>query len=258
MMSDFDAAKVNGVTLNTPDLALGDEELRQRACTELLRQAAQHEGLLDADDAPSTDGVISEAAANAIEALLEREIVLPLPSDDACRRHFEAHKAKYAIGEKVRLRHILFAVTVGVDVVALRQRAEHAMLDVRCYKDTADDRFAQQARELSNCPSGANGGDLGWLQDRDCAPEFAREIFGRNEVGVLPRLVHSRFGLHVVEVLERVPGMEPDFEAVKGAVMMSLQQNAYVTALRQYIQVLAGEAHIEGVLIDGADTPLVQ
>ena len=39
-MSDFDAAKVNGVTLTAPDLALGDEELRQRACLELLRQAA--------------------------------------------------------------------------------------------------------------------------------------------------------------------------------------------------------------------------
>ncbi len=38
-------------------------ELRQRACTELLRQAAQRAGLLAADDAPSEDGVISEAAA---------------------------------------------------------------------------------------------------------------------------------------------------------------------------------------------------
>ena len=261
-MSELVVARVNGVTLNTPDLPLDDAELRQRACAELLRQAAQRGGLLDADDAPSSDGVISEAAANAIEALLEREIVLPAPSEDACRRHFEAHKAKYAIGEKVRLRHILFAVTAGVDVVALRGRAEHAMLDVRCDKDAAEDvaedRFAQQASQLSNCPSGAKGGDLGWLEDKDCAPEFAREIFGHNEVGVLPRLVHSRFGLHVVEVLERRPGIEPDFEAVSGAVTMSLQQNAYVTALRQYIQVLAGEAHIEGVDIDGADTPLVQ
>ena len=111
-----------------------------------------------------------------------------MPAGDTSRHH----KAKYAIGEKVRLRHILFAVTVGVDVVALRQRAEHAMLDVRCYKDTADDRFAQQARELSNCPSVPTAAiSAGW--DRDCAPEFAREIFGRNEVGVLPRLVHSRF-----------------------------------------------------------------
>ena len=257
-MSEFDVAQVNGVLLNTPDLPLDDAELRQRACTELLRQAAQHGGLLDAGDLPSPDGVISEAAAAAIEVLLEREIVLPPPSEEACRGHFEAHKAKYAVGEKVRLRHLLFAVTAGMDVVALRNRAEQAMLDVRCYKDAAEDRFAQQARELSNCPSGANGGDLGWLQDKDCAPEFAREIFGHNEIGVLPRLVHSRFGLHVVEVLERRPGIQPDFEAVSGAVTMSLQQNAYVTALRQYIQVLAGEAQIEGVDIDGADTPLVQ
>lgn len=261
-MSESEIAQVNGVVLNTPELALDDAELRQRACTELLRQAAQREGLLDADDTPSPDGVISEAAASAIEALLEREILLPPPNEEACRRHFEAHKAKYASGEKVRLRHILFAVTPGVDVVALRNRAEHAMLDVRCYKDTtenaAEDRFAQQASQLSNCPSAAKGGDLGWLEDKDCAPEFAREIFGHNEVGVLPRLVHSRFGLHVVEVLERRPGIEPDFEVVSGAVSMSLQQNAYVTALRQYIQVLAGDARIEGVDIDGADTPLVQ
>lgn len=261
-MPDFTPALVNDVALNTADAPVTDDELRQRACTELLRQAAQHEGVLDADDAPSPDGVISEAAANAIETLLERKIVLPPPSETACKRHFEANKAKYAIGEKVHLRHILFAVTQGIDVVALRNRAEHAMLDVRCYKDTAEgaveDRFAQRAGELSNCPSGAQGGDLGWLEDKDCAPEFAREIFGHNEVGVLPRLVHSRFGLHVVEVVERTPGNEPEFDAVKGAVAMSLQQNAYITALRQYIQILAGESHIEGVDIDAADSPLVQ
>ena len=59
---------------------------------------------------------------------------------------------------------------------------------------------------------------MGWLTAQDCAPEFAREIFGKPEVGVLPRLVHSRFGLHVVEVLAREPGVEPPFEAVKSAV----------------------------------------
>ena len=167
-MSDFDAAKVNGVTLTAPDLALGDEELRQRACTELLRQAAQHEGLLDADDAPSTDGVISEAAANAIEALLEREIVLPLPSDDACRRHFEAHKA-VRHRRKGPLRHILFAVTVGVDVVALRQRGT---CDARCALLQGHRRRqirAAGARAV-NCPSGANGGDLGWLRTGTARP----------------------------------------------------------------------------------------
>jgi peptidyl-prolyl cis-trans isomerase C len=75
---------------------------------------------------------------------------------------------------------------------------------------------------------------------------------------VLPRLVHSRFGLHVVEVLHREVGIEQAFEVVRGAVTLSLKQQTYVTALRQYMQLLAGAALVEGVDIDAADTPLVQ
>src|SRR5690606_4728645 len=116
----------------------------------------------------------------AIDALLERELVLPEPSEEACRRHHATHPARYSTGERVRARHILFAVTPGVDVTALRKRAEAALLDVRCHDGDAkaSDGFARAARELSNCPSGAQGGDLGWLTRDDCAPEFGRELFG--------------------------------------------------------------------------------
>jgi peptidyl-prolyl cis-trans isomerase C len=75
---------------------------------------------------------------------------------------------------------------------------------------------------------------------------------------VLPRLVHSRFGLHVVEVLEREPGVAQAFESVHGAVAMSLRQQTFVTALRLYLRLLAGKATVEGVELDAADTPLVQ
>jgi peptidyl-prolyl cis-trans isomerase C len=77
-------------------------------------------------------------------------------------------------------------------------------------------------------------------------------------VGVLPRLVHSRFGLHVVEVLEREPGVAQSFGSVRGAVAMALRQQVFVTALRQYLSLLAGAASVEGVELDAADTPLVQ
>jgi peptidyl-prolyl cis-trans isomerase C len=250
--------RINHVALVDQGTALPADELRQRACTELLRQAAQQAGLLGADDAPGTDGAISEAAADAIEALLEQSLSLPEPSDAACRRHYAAQEALYRTGERVRVRHILFAVTPGVDVVALRKRAEMALLEVRCFDGKAAESFGATARQLSNCPSGAEGGDLGWLTTEDCAPEFARELFGHVEVGVLPRLVHSRFGLHVVEVLEREAGMQQPFESVKGSVAMSLRQQTYVTALRQYLQLLAGQALVEGVELDASATPLVQ
>ena len=255
---DGQVARINGVALNAAGETPSAEEMCQRAYTELLRQAAQAAGMLAASDAPSGDGVISEAASAAIEVLLERELDSPEPSEEACRRHHAAHEAAYSTGERVRARHILFAVTPGVDVVALRKRAETILLDVRCHDGQAAEGFADAARQWSNCPSGAEGGDLGWLVAGDCAPEFARELFAQVGVGVLPLLVHSRFGLHVVEVQEREAGVAQPFEAVRGAVANSLRQQAFVTALRQYLRLLAGAATVDGVDLDAADTPLLQ
>ncbi|MCQ1551189.1 MAG: peptidylprolyl isomerase [Candidatus Accumulibacter phosphatis] len=241
-------ARVNGVALHADGELLDAETLRQRACTELLRQAAQAAGLLDPDDQATPDGVLSEAAANAIEALLEGTLKVPDdPSEDECHRHYEAHESAYRTGERVHLRHILFAVTPGVHVPALRQRAEAALLDVRNHDDPEFDRFTEAARTLSNCPSAADGGDLGWLTAADCAPEVAREVFGHAEVGVLPRLVRSRFGLHVIEVVERMPGVTQPFATVRATVAQSLRQHSYVTALRQYLNGLAGAAVLAGV-----------
>ncbi len=257
---------INGVPLNPMQQALSIEVLRQRACTELLRQAVIAAGGLDGADPAPADGVISEAASEAIAAWLEQQLQLPDPSEAACRRHHAAHPARYRSGERVKVRHILFAVTPGMDVVRLRNRAETCLLDVRCHdgsgrstaKGDASGGFAKSARELSNCPSGEDGGDLGWLANTDCAPEFARELFGHVEVGVLPRLVHSRYGLHVVEVIEREGGVAQSFESVRGAVATALQQQTYVAALRQYLQVLAGQARIEGADLEAASSPLLQ
>lgn len=257
--SQPEIARINGVALNAVADTLGADELRQRACSELLRQAAVTAGLLSASDVPSADGVLSEQASDAIELLLEQKLAVPEPSEAACRRHHGAHLASYSSGERAKVRHILFAVTQGIDVAALRQRAETTLLDLRCHDGKNSGlAFAETASALSNCPSGAEGGQLGWLGASDCAPEFAKEIFGQTEVGVLPRLVHSRFGLHVVEVLKREPGVAPPFEAVRGAVAMSLRQKTYVTALRQYLSLLGAAASVVGVDLAAADTPLVQ
>ena len=252
-----DIARINGVALNAPHELLDEEALRQRACTELLRQAAQQAGLLSADDVPGALGAISTEASDAIEQLLDRELPIPDPSEEACRRYHEAHPAAHAQGERAQLRHVLFAVTPGVDVKQLRLRAEALLIDLRC-ADDGGAKFAEAAAQWSNCPSGQQGGDLGWLTRADCAPEFAREVFGSAEIGVLARLVHSRFGLHVVEVVAREAGQQPAFEDVRQAIALTLRQQAWVNALRQYLQLLAGAAVVEGVALDAADSPLVQ
>ena len=82
--------QVNGVVLAYPNEGLPAEALRQRACAELLRQAAIRAGLLSADDPLPLGGAMTEAASSAIEALLDRELQLPEPSEEALRRHHAA------------------------------------------------------------------------------------------------------------------------------------------------------------------------
>ena len=252
-----EVARINGVALHAAGAQPPGDMLRQRACTELLRQQAQRQGLLAEDDAPGLDGATSAAAAQAIERLLEQALQVPEPSEAACRRYHAAHPGFGSQGERAHLRHVLFAVTPGVDVSLLRQRAERLLLELRC-ADDGGPRFAEAAGEWSNCPSGAQGGDLGWLTPEDCAPEFAREVFGSQEVGVLARLVHSRFGLHVVQVCARKPAQPQAFDQVQASIALVLRQQAWVNALRQYLQLLAGAAVVEGVMLDAADSPLVQ
>jgi len=250
-------AHVNGVALHAPGETLAQELLRQRACTELLRHQAQREGLLAPGDAPGLDGATSEAATAAIEALLERALKVPEPSEEACRRYHAAHPAFGGQGARAHLRHVLFAVTPGIDVGLLRQRAEALLMELRC-ADDGGPAFGEAARQWSNCPSGAGGGDLGWLTPEDCAPEFGREIFDSQEVGVLSRLVHSSFGLHIVQVCGRDAAQPAPFDDVRASIALVLRQQSWVNALRQYLQLLAAEAEIEGVQLEAATSPLVQ
>ena len=253
-------ASINGVALHEPGQALEADTLRERAWAELLRQRAVHLGRL-----PRVNVLVAPelgaAEQQAIEAMTDDEVRAPEPTDEECRRYYEANKPHFIVGQALHVRHILFAVTPGVNVHALTQRAEAALLDL-VRKDVPAGRFEQLAAELSNCPSSAQGGDLGWVSPEDCAPELANELFYQTDsrwgMGVHPRLVHTRFGLHIIEVLGRRKGTLPAYEEVATGIRQRLQHQSRATALRQYMRLLVGQARVEGIELEGADSPLVQ
>ncbi len=253
-------ASINGVALHEPGEALDADTLRERAYGELLRQRAVHRGLLPRVNllvAPELDA----AERHVIEAMTDDEVPVAEATDEECRRYYEANKSHFIVGQALQVRHILFAVTPGVNVHALTQRAEAALLELS-RKGVPPGRFEQLAAELSNCPSSAQGGDLGWLAPEDCAPELANELFhqsdSRGGMGVHPRLVHTRFGLHIIEVQSRKKGTLPPYEDVAESIRLRLQHQSRATALRQYMRLLVGQARVEGIELDGADSPLVQ
>lgn len=253
-------AYVNGIALHAPGQRPDTATLRESAYSELLRQQAVLQGLL-----PRHTGLtapeLNEAERKVIEAMLDQQVVTPQPTEDEGRRYHEAHKPQFVVCQALHVRHILFAVTPGVNVQALTVHAERALLELS-HKGVSPERFAQLAAELSNCPSGAQGGDLGWIAPDDCAPELATALFhlqhAQTGTGVHPRLFHTRFGFHIIDVLERRSGRQPAYEEVRERIAALLTMQSRARALHQYMSLLVGEAEVEGIALEGADSPLVQ
>lgn len=253
-------ASVNGIALHTADRRPDEESLRELAYAELLRQKAVKVGLLPRKGvllAPA----LSDAEREVIESMVDAAVCVPQPTEEECLRYFEARQAQYVVGQAVQMRHILFAVTPGVNVHALTVHAEKALISL-LGKDVPVDAFAKLAAEMSNCPSSTQGGYLGWIGPEDCAPELANELFSqtdsRSGMGVHPRLIHTRFGFHIIDVMSRRRGKALAYEEVRERVTAQLTMQSRARALHQYMSLLAGQALVEGVVLDSADSPLVQ
>ena len=235
---------VNGVDVATAPEITGE----LGAARELLRQRAAAVGILDA--ASTDEGTIDQA----IEELLAREIVTPTPTDEECRRYYDTHQREFESGDLVHARHILFQVTPSVRIPEIRARAEQTLNELL----REPERFGAVAAEMSNCPSGQHGGNLGQIGRGDTVPEFEKAIFRLGPTGLLRELVKTRHGFHIVAIDQRIPGKRLPFEMVRDEIAERLRAMVEEKALRQYISVLAGKADIQGADLNGTKIPLVQ
>ena len=218
------------------------------AARELLRQRAVAVGLLDpgAADGTTTD--------DAIEALLAREVITPTPTEDECRRYYDANPREFQGGDLVNARHILFQVTPSVPVTEIRARAEQTLNEL--LREPA--RFAAVAAEMSNCPSGQQGGNLGQIGRGDTVPEFEKVLFRFGPTGLLGEVVKTRYGFHIVAVDQRIPGKKLPFDLARDRIAGRLRASVEEKAVRQYVSILAGQADVQGVDLHAAESPLIQ
>jgi peptidyl-prolyl cis-trans isomerase C len=251
---------INGIALFKAGQQPPQEAVQELAYAELLRQEAVKAGLL-----PRHKGLtapdLNDSERQIVEAMVDGAVVTPQPTEEECQRYYEANKAQFVVGQALHLRHILFAVTPGVNVQALATHAEKTLLEL-LHKNAPAGLFEALAAELSNCPTSARGGDLGWVGPEDCAPELANELFHQNHTqrgnGVHTKLMHSRFGFHIMDVRGRREGEQKSYAEVQERIAAQLTLHSRSKALRQYMSLLVGQALVEGIELEGADSPLVQ
>ncbi len=94
-------------------------------------------------------------------------------------------------------RHILIKTNAVVSDADARNR----LLQLKERIENGAD-FAQLAKDYSDDPSAANGGDLGWLNPGDTVPEFEHAMDALKP-GQISDPVHTPFGWHLIQVLGR-------------------------------------------------------
>ncbi|MFN3757822.1 MAG: SurA N-terminal domain-containing protein [Algoriphagus aquaeductus] len=100
---------------------------------------------------------------------------------------------------KMRASHILFS-TEGMDdagKASVKEQAETVLADIK-----ANGNFALAARQYGQDGTAQNGGDLGWFAKADFVEPFANAAYAAKSTGVLPNLVETEYGYHIIEVTE--------------------------------------------------------
>jgi peptidyl-prolyl cis-trans isomerase C len=231
-------------------IAAWQQAARALVVRELLLQRARHLGLAPepVSDAAGRRETDDEAM---MRGLIEREVAVPEPDDDTCRRYYERNRARLRSPDIYEAAHILFAA-----LPADREAYAQARADAEAVLATLRERpecFAKLALSYSRCPSAAQGGNLGQITSGQTTPEFEQAliVLAPGELCVEP--VATRYGFHVIRLDRKHEGQTLPYEAVAGRIAEYLRESVRRRADAQYIARLVSAARIEGVELASAD-----
>ena len=158
------------------------------------------------------------------------------PTEDEVTAFYEAHKQEYVEPHQVLCQHILVK---GSNDAALDKIKE---IRERIVNDKAD--FAEEAKKHSDCPSGAQGGSLGWFGRGMMVPEFDKAAFEMKK-GEVSGVVTTEFGYHIIYKADERGGGQQTIVDVHDQIKDLLRHEARGKAMDAYVADLREKATIE-------------
>jgi peptidyl-prolyl cis-trans isomerase SurA len=140
---------------------------------------------------------------------------------------------------QTRVRHVLLRVSpqAGADVAARR------LAEFRRQIESGAASFEDIARQHSEDGSAAGGGDLGWTSPGQLVPEFEQAMNTLPQGGISEPVV-SRFGVHLIQVLERRNvALEP--RQLREQARSVLREQRFAQAYQDWTKELRSRAYVE-------------
>ena len=156
-------------------------------------KAAEDNGIEIAKDLPVSLKV--KEAYEKLYSKLESQVVV---NDEELNKFFEANRMRYDIYPSADAYIAYVKLNPSdADKKIANEKAKEIL------KTVNKDNFASIAKEKSECPSAANGGELGWFTKEDMVAEFSDAAFKGKAGEIYPEVVDTVFGSHIIFVQEK-------------------------------------------------------
>jgi len=139
---------------------------------------------------------------------------------------------------QTRARHILLRTGSELSEAAARNR----LVTYKQRVQTGTD-FADLARQFSQDGSASSGGDLGWASPGQFVPEF-EEVMARLQPGQISDPLISRFGAHLIQVMERRE-VSLSVREQREMVRTQLREKKIEELYAAWVEELRGRAYVE-------------
>ncbi len=177
-------------------------------------------------------------------------------TDADAKQYYDAHTKDFETPEQVRASHILISSKPKDPNGDPNQAKTVAKTKIdgllKQVKEGGD--FAELAKKNSDCPSSANGGDLGLFGRGQMVKPFEDVAFTLKPNDISD-IVETEFGYHIIKVTEHKDAGTVPFEEVKARITEQLTNEKKNEAIQAYIQSLKGKAKIEYATPPAAPAP---
>jgi len=252
--AEFDIAQILVTVPEGASLSLANER-RQRALAALARVRGGEDFTavareLSEDANRGQGGKIGLRAADRLPDLFVKAVQPLKPGDVAPElvrsgagfhilKLVERKEAGPFTVQQARVRHILLRPSSELTVEAATRRLAQFKREIQSGSRT----FEQLARANSEDGSASQGGDLGWTSPGAFVPEF-EEAIAALPIGGVSDPVTTRFGLHLIQLLERRQ-TELDARQQREQARNILREQKFEGAYADWLRDLRGRAYIE-------------
>ena len=261
--------KAKGKSLSDKEMAAVKQQLLDKIIkNELLYQECQknHVEVTDTEVNQKVDSTKSKFASDAdfqqrlkelntnedlYRSQIKRELAIqhlinqkfkPTVTDQEVKAYYDDNPDKFKQASQVKASHIL----IKVDSTAAQAQKDAAKKEIEglLKRVKSGEDFAAVAKEKSQCPSSANGGDLGFFSKGQMVKPFEDAAFSMKP-GEISDIVETQFGYHIIKVTDKKDEKTIGFDEAKEDIRKTIGREKIANSYNKFYAEVRGKATVD-------------